>query len=682
MNIQDLKSNTTWQEASNTINNNNNKISLAIATLENAKLKNKGYFTTVEKLNEAVPNPTIGSKAYVGTSEPYAIYIVENGSWVDSGYTGGNEIVAKITTDRIENGAVTTEKIATSAFDNTLSVSGKIAPADVVGVKLNELDEEISNTNKHQILELQWTYVSGSFNKYGSPDYPSQYGNSYANEVAVKINADTVNVKIENGYKVMLGIFTAETISMDNRVGVFSEHTSDFSFEPNYEHYYAIVIRKVDNSIMTQEDTLNVSLFAVNNSVLTIKGELYKEKEDRQEADTAIRQDINGLTDNIDTLKELCDKGIVTSTKELSLTYTSGSFNKYGAPSIPSPNNNAIVINPPIKINAYKINVSITSGYKVLLGEFDTNEIAFDSSHRFGDFVTEGFEREINGNKYYSICIMRTDNGVMNTSEGSNVSVIAITEEKIYGYDKPTENLLTLMGVDKSDLFKSAKTPILTYIDDDTDISSIPNVKSICDDLGIKCTFSCITSRLESVSGLKALLQSYQTEGFHITCHSHTHNGWYSSTNKMTPQECEGDLVKSLVALKENNFLDSDIFVYPGNSQTRTELIPIVKKWCSAAFYGGTGVNTMYGNGRYDITREIFNISTHNTEYYKTLIDNAYNNGSWLVLFSHSANNSEFDTSQIREVLQYAKTKDMRIATANEALKLRLGMYQMYELFK
>ena len=142
MNIQDLKSNTTWQEASNTINNNNNKISLAIATLENAKLKNKGYFTTLEKLNEAIPNPTIGSKAYVGTSEPYAIYIVENGVWVDSGYTGGDEIVANITTDRIEDGAVTSEKIATSAFDSTLSVSGKIAPADVVGSKLTELESK------------------------------------------------------------------------------------------------------------------------------------------------------------------------------------------------------------------------------------------------------------------------------------------------------------------------------------------------------------------------------------------------------------------------------------------------------------------------------------------------------------------------------------------------------------
>lgn len=112
-------------------------------TLENALFKNKGYFTTLEKLNEAIPNPTIGSKAYVGTSEPYAIYIVENGAWVDSGYTGGDEIVAKITTDRIEDGAVTSEKIATSAFDSTLSVSGKIAPADVVGGKLNELGKEV-----------------------------------------------------------------------------------------------------------------------------------------------------------------------------------------------------------------------------------------------------------------------------------------------------------------------------------------------------------------------------------------------------------------------------------------------------------------------------------------------------------------------------------------------------------
>ena len=48
-----------------------------------------------------------------------------------------------ITTDRIENGAVTSEKIATSAFDSTLSVSGKIAPADIVGEKITKLKEKV-----------------------------------------------------------------------------------------------------------------------------------------------------------------------------------------------------------------------------------------------------------------------------------------------------------------------------------------------------------------------------------------------------------------------------------------------------------------------------------------------------------------------------------------------------------
>lgn len=55
------------------------------------------------------------------------------------------EKVAIIGTDRISDGAVTSEKIATSAFDDTLSVSGKIAPADVVGRKLTELEDAIQD---------------------------------------------------------------------------------------------------------------------------------------------------------------------------------------------------------------------------------------------------------------------------------------------------------------------------------------------------------------------------------------------------------------------------------------------------------------------------------------------------------------------------------------------------------
>ena len=62
------------------------------------------------------------------------------------GKTGWEDITegGVVTTDRIENGAVTSEKIATSAFDSTLSVSGKIAPSDVVGSKFTKLNDDIT----------------------------------------------------------------------------------------------------------------------------------------------------------------------------------------------------------------------------------------------------------------------------------------------------------------------------------------------------------------------------------------------------------------------------------------------------------------------------------------------------------------------------------------------------------
>ena len=88
-------------------------------------------------------------------------------------------INAKITTDRIEDGAVTSEKIATSAFDDTLSVSGKIAPADVVGEKLNKLDSKVNGKLDKRMSEDWQNYETEV--KTGallSSVYNTQYSNS------------------------------------------------------------------------------------------------------------------------------------------------------------------------------------------------------------------------------------------------------------------------------------------------------------------------------------------------------------------------------------------------------------------------------------------------------------------------------------------------------------------------
>ena len=92
MELQTIQTQTTWNDAAERINRNNLKIATELTKLGASTYKNKGYFATAESLVNAYPTASAGSIAYVGSSYPYAIY-VWNGSWVDSGETGGDESV-------------------------------------------------------------------------------------------------------------------------------------------------------------------------------------------------------------------------------------------------------------------------------------------------------------------------------------------------------------------------------------------------------------------------------------------------------------------------------------------------------------------------------------------------------------------------------------------------------------
>ena len=92
MELQQVGTTTTWNDAAQRINHNNLKIATELAKLGASTYKNKGYFASAESLVNAYPTASAGSIAYVGSSYPYAIY-VWNGSWTNSGETGGNESV-------------------------------------------------------------------------------------------------------------------------------------------------------------------------------------------------------------------------------------------------------------------------------------------------------------------------------------------------------------------------------------------------------------------------------------------------------------------------------------------------------------------------------------------------------------------------------------------------------------
>lgn len=82
---------TTWAKASDTINKNSDKIYEAVTQVENATIRNKGYFLSSSELNEAYPNPIAGMTAFVYNQDndqayPYDIYQSyydeETGAWI------------------------------------------------------------------------------------------------------------------------------------------------------------------------------------------------------------------------------------------------------------------------------------------------------------------------------------------------------------------------------------------------------------------------------------------------------------------------------------------------------------------------------------------------------------------------------------------------------------------------
>lgn len=88
---------TTWAKASDTINKNSDKIYEAITQVENATIRNKGYFLSSSELKEAYPNPIAGMTAFVYNQDndqtyPYDIYHsvyneVSNAcTWEDTGH--------------------------------------------------------------------------------------------------------------------------------------------------------------------------------------------------------------------------------------------------------------------------------------------------------------------------------------------------------------------------------------------------------------------------------------------------------------------------------------------------------------------------------------------------------------------------------------------------------------------
>ncbi|MBM6759473.1 hypothetical protein, partial [Bacteroides mediterraneensis] len=93
-NLSEIKKNSNWGEAANTINSNFQNISVDLEKVKSATTKFRGYFTSETGLKSKYPSPKIGDTAWVGEPYPGTVYDVQtDGTWHNTGTSPDEETV-------------------------------------------------------------------------------------------------------------------------------------------------------------------------------------------------------------------------------------------------------------------------------------------------------------------------------------------------------------------------------------------------------------------------------------------------------------------------------------------------------------------------------------------------------------------------------------------------------------
>ena len=241
----------------------------------------------------------------------------------------------------------------------------------------------------------------------------------------------------------------------------------------------------------------------------------------------------------------------------------------------------------------------------------------------------------------------------------------------------------------------SALKPVLTFIDDDTwGIQYVTRQKELCDRLGIKCSFACLTEQVEKNEGLLELLLSYELEGFPIIFHANQQIGEYADSSLDVVAE-ERDFVTGLQKMHKFGFSDYKIWCTPFGG-SREDQKKLAYKW---GFDGlvTSGYEKAYNNpyeysSRFVIKRNSLGSNTDTTASdivddvanIKLAIDNASECNGWVCISTHSAytlyRNGEADDA-MEEIANYAISKGFEIRTVNEELRRRMPIYRYYEQF-
>ena len=239
-----------------------------------------------------------------------------------------------------------------------------------------------------------------------------------------------------------------------------------------------------------------------------------------------------------------------------------------------------------------------------------------------------------------------------------------------------------------NNFLKTANEPLISIVNDGAElISGLESLKNLCDELGIKCTYALLTMLVEPTHSrfneeILNLYKQWQLEGFHITTEGETHEEHWKA-DKLDLSLCEKDVINGLITMRKQGFLNYEHMVVPNSIATK-EMQDMIKKWCKCAITGGSKPNISYHDGRFNIHR-LFIMSDASgglgLQGYKDVIDNTIENNGWLVFGLHTSLTNEYDETLVRNVLEYAQSKGIRILPFNQAYSIKESIYTFGEIF-
>lgn len=265
----------------------------------------------------------------------------------------------------------------------------------------------------------------------------------------------------------------------------------------------------------------------------------------------------------------------------------------------------------------------------------------------------------------------------------------------VYGVDSIEKKANDYTDAQISSLRVRGNDPLMfTLIDDDfTNITMCEKLVTLCDSLGIKCTFALLPEYASNDPYTPSLptatlekIQDFQENGFSFAMHPN-HHLFYMDEGSGVVTECEKCLVRLKQFFDENHILGgSRILVWPGDSDTQNNerLLPIAKRNVDiavhAGLYGGQFYNTVvrFTSSRYQLRRMPLDFGFYTKTQMKAKIDEFVASGGGLMIFTSHVWQFVNDESTVdettpswanfTEVLTYAANKNIQFVNMNEVM--------------